>query len=394
LGWLHWLQNEPHLATAAFERALANDPYGLDGRLPQLDLGLIYAATGRRDDSLDAFRTALLLDPSIVSSIWRPDWYVAEEGVALDPSYTRYAQTGQVDQDLSSRISAHLGRADVPVPDSDLVGEPQIFLEDVAALILADVEQIEQTDRERARDMLLRLCGLYLDWELYPEFEQTLDAARELTDPGTLAEALTHRLQGTAYQRLGQLDLAQAELETVVELADEPAFHYHLGTIYLQRNMLNEGIAALESAASHWDPSVIRRPGWSAYWHQLADAYLEAGWLDEALAAYKKARFLSESVEEYLQVQLYLGRVYRQRGSFEQEIEAYVYAVQVLADLDQLGSQQAALLTELALRAAEAYLGRGMSADAAMQDHEQMIDRETRVGRTYLELFQTQVAGR
>jgi tetratricopeptide (TPR) repeat protein len=158
--------------------------------------------------------------------------------------------------------------------------------------------------------------------------------------------------------------------------------------------MLQEGIAELERAAGFWDPKVLRRPWWSLYWEDLAQAYRQAGRYDDAIAAYEMAQFFRFSVHPHLQVQLAIGETYRIQEDYAREMDAYMRAVEVLSVRDKLAPEDRDLLRSLARHAVTSYQRQKLTAEEALMAHELLIKTDGRVTKAYLALFQAEVERR
>jgi tetratricopeptide (TPR) repeat protein len=323
-----------------------------------------------------------------VSTIWPPDWVPSPAGFALDPTYSYYAETGEIDEPLRLRIIHQIEPSGTDPAAFGRSGQIRITVDDLATNLAARAGTAEaKGDTDEARRIMLRLAELYLDWGAYDGFEAAILAAETFTEPGSYAEALNHRRRATAYSHQGDLAAAEAEMEEVIRLADDPAFHYHLGKVYLQQGKVEEGIAELEAAAGHWDPSIPHRLEWFLFWQDLGSAYEQVGRIDEAIGAYRQAQFVAENLFAYLDLTRALGPLYRRQGDPQREVACYARAVNVIAGMENPGQAMGQLLENLAVLAAESYSAQGLDDQAALHDHGSAVDGSTQVGQHYLQLF-------
>jgi tetratricopeptide (TPR) repeat protein len=163
---------------------------------------------------------------------------------------------------------------------------------------------------------------------------------------------------------------------------------------YIQRGLLQEGIAELEQAVGFWDPKGIRL-GWGPlYWEDLAEAYRQAGRLHDAIAAYETAQFFRFSVHPYLRIQLAIGETYREQGDYTSEIDAYVRAVNMLSARGRLGPQDQDMLRKLARHAAVSYERQGLMVEEALAAHQSLVEADDHVSRAYARFFQQEIEQR
>jgi tetratricopeptide (TPR) repeat protein len=102
---------------------------------------------------------------------------------------------------------------------------------------------------------------------------------------------------------------------------------YYRGTLALRSGQTAEAIVHFQEALRHSPPL------WNidAYEDCLANAYLELGRLDEAIAEYERILRLNPN---YPLAQYHLGRAYERKGQHERARAAYERFLQIWKDAD------------------------------------------------------------
>jgi O-antigen ligase len=380
LGWLYWRQNRPLQALQAIEQAVRLDPYwlsgeSLKGKPYQLDLALISAALGRREQALIAFRDAVLIAPGCLD---RGDWFNHARGIALDPVYTSYSAARGIGPRLADRISYHLDPDEENPEPSVRAGEPEIFLRDLVTVIAAPGAAIPPDQLELVRDQWASLAETALAWGHTELFEHCQASAEAMSGPGSaiMADHLARRARADLL--LNRLQQAEASLHAAREISDLPAVHYLLAHVYKSQGKKKKHLQELQIMASFWDPSVICRPQCAQLQNELAQALAAAGQPRSALAAFKVQQYLTLTDERALAVQVDIGRMLHRLGRWQEEIDAYVFAVKHSARMDPDDQLPEAMLRRMARRTVNAYLELGVAREQVMVLQRRALGSATR----------------
>jgi tetratricopeptide (TPR) repeat protein len=144
---------------------------------------------------------------------------------------------------------------------------------------------------------------------------------------------------------------------------DHPRLHHLLGLTYMQHGRTALGVSELEKAAMAFDPSLLHDRSWTRYWRDLANAYREIGRLDEALAAFDVAQFLSYPIPAYVKSCLRVARAYRSRGEVVHEIDVYKGTLRAISAWVKSGGSAAPLLRKVAEEVTASLEARGITQE-------------------------------
>lgn len=343
LGWLNWATDRFDDAVISFQSATALDRYGLDSGEHWTDLALAYAAVGRKADAVEAFCEAALLDPR---SLTPPLWQRSGDVILLDAVYTRYRAKRVVDPALRNRLVQHAG---LPLGGSQSIPFAPgsgFRLQDVLDRLIQRAAHAEEP--EQTRGILFSVARIFLQWRLYARLDSVLEELTTLAADHAPSHAKLLILRGTSLRARGKLREAENAFANALSHMDHPRLHHQLGITRIQSDKTAAGLPELEEAAKSWDPSLLHDRSWMRYWRDLADAYKDAGRLDEAIAAYDVAQFLSYPVPAYVTSLLSVARAFRNRGDFDREVDVYRNTLRILSRWGKSGGTISAVLRRLA----------------------------------------------
>jgi eukaryotic-like serine/threonine-protein kinase len=216
---------------ASARRAVDLDPADTRG-LTALALG--YAAAGRRDEALQALRTALQRQP-------RSDDLRRQLGEIL-------VRGGSVEPGLAELREAIRLRPD--------------YAENQAALAAA---LFSRGRYEEALPATVRVI------ELQPD------------------NPIAYQRLGATYHILGRLDEALAQYRRAMTFGGSPSVLANMGTLLYRQGKFAEALAS-------YDQALARRPGSQQTWRSKGDALNRLGRIDEARAAWEKAASIAQNM--------------------------------------------------------------------------------------------------
>ena len=218
-------------AVASARRAVDLDPADARGLTA---LALAYDAAGRRDEAVQALRTALERQP-------RNDDLHRELGEVL-------VRGGSVEPGLAELREAIRLRPD--------------YAENQTALAAA---LFSRGRYEEALPPAVRFV------ELQPD------------------NPIAYQRLGATYHILGRLDEALAQYRRAITFGGSPSVLANMGTLLYRQGKFDEALA-------NYDQSLARRPGSHQTWRSKGDALNRLGRLDEARAAWEKAASLAQNM--------------------------------------------------------------------------------------------------
>jgi tetratricopeptide (TPR) repeat protein/O-antigen ligase len=387
IGWLLWREGRLDDAIGAFRRSVELDPFGMDGEVPQADLGAALAAAGDEEGALGAFADALFLDPAALRG---PEWRIAQGDIMLSGALPRFARTGLVDTELLQLIDSHLGRTGQP-STAVSVAEGGISLTMVADRLLSRAERTG--DSALMRYVLSNLVAAYRRWDEPQRALDALERLERLTERNSVAHGKLMGRRATALLMLGAVEAAETELGHALLLWDDPWLHHQLGMLMCSERRYAEAIPHLARAAAAWRPNAFFEPLWPVYWRDLALACRESGRFDQAAAALANAHFLNMPSLAYAGQLLELGDTCGAHGALDCALDAYATAARTLILARQPRGARGVSLDAVAVGAARAYRDQGRDPSAAIADQKARLGLRSRQSRAYLSLVQQELAG-
>jgi tetratricopeptide (TPR) repeat protein len=227
------------------------------------DLGLLYNATGRKAESIDAYRRSVEAEPKAFESTLNLGLVLAQAGDPEAEKYLRAAtQLKPGTQPNENLEHAWLSLGEV-VRSKDAAGALAAYAE-AARLVPADPEP--------------RLLAATM-YERQGQFESALkeyQAAAQLD----AKSADAHLGLANMYVKLRRLPEAETALRQYIEFdPHNSAARVQLGRVLLAENKTEDALAFLESSLQMASDSGAQR--------ELASMYFEAGKYDKAEAAYR-----------------------------------------------------------------------------------------------------------
>ena len=312
---------------------------------PYKALGTAYAETGRLDEAIEAFLTALRLNADY-----------AKVHTNLGVAYYKKGRTGEAISEFKralemnerdalayynlANIFTDQGRWDDAIEAyrkaiEILPAEPMIRHNLAYALNRKGMRQEaihEYLEAIREEDDMLEshknLAALYLQQD---EVDEALHHYQE-ADRIQPKDSSIHRMMGLLYKKQKLFDLALRELEKAAELAPSPTTYYQLGTVLDQKKEWKGAIQAYRKAIER-DPKMVE-----AYIN-LGVAYQKEGQLDRSMRAFLEAMRLQPDLAE---AHNDLGYLYQQKGLIDLARLEYHLALRFRPDwlLPQMNLQQ------------------------------------------------------
>lgn len=227
------------------------------------DLGLLYNATGRRPESIDAYRKAVAADPQAFESALNLGLVLAQAG---DPEAEKYLRVA-TQLKPSARPNENLEHAWLSLGEvirsRDAAGALAAYTE-AARLMPADPEP------------RLLAAALHEQQGQFAAALKEYQAAAQLDAKSTDA----HLGVANMYVKLRRLPEAEAALRRYIEFDPRnSAVRVQLGRVLLAQNKTDEAVALLEGDLLLASDSGAQR--------ELASLYFNTGKYDKAEAAYR-----------------------------------------------------------------------------------------------------------
>jgi tetratricopeptide (TPR) repeat protein len=277
-------------------------------------LGAAYSETGRHDEAIAMFQRYVALVP--------------DEANAHDSLGGGYQWAGRYEEAIQEYERARVLKPDFEIPVIHLANT--YFQQGRYREAIKLYEQYIQI----APSMHERMRG-------YISISRVQRARRRIYEAERAAnQAMKYHPQGAGQMSLTALekgDLTAAEkfikiFETIRPVSrgsrgDVRELYYYRGLLELKKGRSSEAIEIFKKALKH------RPPTWhiDAYEDCLANAYLELGRLDEAIAEYERILKLNPN---YPLVHYHLAQAYERKGQGDQALTAYERFLQTWEDAD------------------------------------------------------------
>lgn len=125
-------------------------------------------------------------------------------------------------------------------------------------------------------------------------------------------DADTHHHLAILYAQHQQPDKARHHFEQALALAPTALYHHNLALLLVH-------LGYLEQAHGHWAEALRLQPDWREVRCQLANSYLDNGWLTESLHVMQQGRTDIYTAADWL----LLGRIYESLGYYPEATHAY-----------------------------------------------------------------------
>ena len=270
------------------------------------DLGFLYNAVSKQDDSIAAYRKSVAAKPDIFESNLNLGLMLVKAGNPDAEQFLRAATklkpTAHVDEGLAR---AWLSLAHVI--ESAKPGE--------AISVYQEAARLQPKDPEPHLSAALLLDKQGNPEQAEQEYKRTLALDSKSTDATVGLVNL--------YMRGKQFPEAEAFLRKLIELRpDDPNVHLQLGRVLAASGKRDDAIAELQAAAK-------ATPGDTALRHELGDLYLDAGKYDLAVAQYKP---LVEAVPNDFDLHMSYGRALLLLHNFPEAQRQFTAAARLKPD--------------------------------------------------------------
>ena len=281
--------------------------------------GDLYAWNGKLDQAMESYKKALEKKSDFYPSQYKlGDMYLFKKDYAKAEScYQKLCSSS----DKDTRSAGRLYLAYIPAYQGKFDDALQVLDDGIVADRMDQVEGWQNTDKHSLKvsiyrqkknlDLALKEIEKYMEiyHRIYPDeklygqqsYASLLAENKEFIKAEEVAKTLKKDIGGDQtlmsyyWLAIGRIELAKGNLEASITNLEKaaksgPGFHYHfvLAQAYLQAGRLGEAVTVFEKALSRYDNDRVWRTEAVKAYYLLGLAYEKSGWNKKAIEKYEE----------------------------------------------------------------------------------------------------------